>query len=407
MIHVYAGRSSPLHVLPGRHACHRTCCCCCRRSRGPLVSEDMFERAVKATLADMPGHERSRLIYSSSDNAVKVTRYAIFVDELRREVVIAIRGTLSVSDAITDLLADPVELTDHALVKGLPGHHYVHLGFWEAAQNVLLDLEKNGVIHQFVGGQQSCTVMTGRSSRDNSSDGKTSLLTCQDYGLLVVGHSLGAGVAQLLVGLLRLKYHRTRCLAYGAPAVCSEALARRLGEVTVPCVVGDDIIARLSVRNMELLRDRMIVLTAHCQIPKYRLLWKGIRENWEMPTGSFLSMAPTDPRIVRILAKTAKSKSSPSFFHAGRVVHLQVTQTKRCWCGRGVRDTVFRAHWVDFSDFQEVLITRRMFAQHVPNNYRDALENVVSHFSHRQPSRTLTPETGVEALHLPGQLEAE
>lgn len=39
----------------------------------------------------------------------------------------------------------------------------------------------------------------------------------QDYRVVVTGHSLGAGVASLLAILLRPKYPKLHCFAYGPP----------------------------------------------------------------------------------------------------------------------------------------------------------------------------------------------
>merc|ERR1719410_3065520 len=102
----------------------------------------------------------------------------------------------------------------------------------------------------------------------------------QGYGLVVVGHSLGAGVAQLLCMLLSERYPNVQCRAYAAPHVCSKALAQHLGKRNISVVLGDDVIPRLSVRNSELLRDRMIAQAAHCNLPKWRIILGGLTQDW-------------------------------------------------------------------------------------------------------------------------------
>ena len=43
------------------------------------------------------------------------------------------------------------------------------------------------------------------------------LVPVQDYGLVLVGHSLGAGVASLLAILLKKHYQNLHCYAYSPP----------------------------------------------------------------------------------------------------------------------------------------------------------------------------------------------
>ncbi|MEW5311942.1 MAG: hypothetical protein WDW38_003615 [Sanguina aurantia] len=63
------------------------------------------------------------LLYCSLENAVAgVLPYYIVMDRARREVILAIRGSLSVSDVATDLLCQPTPVTDAWLAGGLPPH---------------------------------------------------------------------------------------------------------------------------------------------------------------------------------------------------------------------------------------------------------------------------------------------
>jgi hypothetical protein len=79
----------------------------------------------------------------------------VTVDVPTRSIVIAIRGSWSLTDIFTDALAEPlcvgddprfnVECLDHAID---PADAYVHKGFWQSAANILtiLKCECGGVV---------------------------------------------------------------------------------------------------------------------------------------------------------------------------------------------------------------------------------------------------------------------
>ena len=56
-----------------------------------------------------------------------------------------------------------------------------------------------------------------RSSLTTLSARQTLTLPSQEFQLLVLGHSLGAGTATLLSFMLRDRYPNIRCFAYGPP----------------------------------------------------------------------------------------------------------------------------------------------------------------------------------------------
>ena len=97
-----------------------------------------------------------------------------------------------------------------------------------------------------------------------------------NYGLVVTGHSLGAGVAAILSLLLRnsgsSRLSNLRCFAFSPPggtlnkkaAIDSEAFCMSV-------VIGDDIVPRLSVYSVQLLIEQIWHELRKCQIPKYRV----------------------------------------------------------------------------------------------------------------------------------------
>ena len=58
------------------------------------------------------GNNRLDLIYASFTNDTIAKPFAVFVDFNNKQIIIAVRGTLSLEDCITDVLAEPEEVTN-------------------------------------------------------------------------------------------------------------------------------------------------------------------------------------------------------------------------------------------------------------------------------------------------------
>lgn len=73
--------------------------------------------------------------------------------------------------------------------------------------------------------------------------------------LVVVGHSLGAGTAVLLSFLLRRAYPHLRCFTYGTPgSMLDPVTARECASWVTSCVLGHDLVCRLSFKALSDLR---------------------------------------------------------------------------------------------------------------------------------------------------------
>eukprot|EP00939_MAST-03C_sp_MAST-3C-sp1_P003971 g3971.t1 len=100
--------------------------------------------------------------------------------------------------------------------------------------------------------EESATLLRERrpSSSDESDD---------EYRLVLVGHSLGAGIASLLAVLLRPTWPDLECIAFSPPGgLMSPALSLFSRSFIRSIVLGDDMIPRISLTNFDLLRDRVI-----------------------------------------------------------------------------------------------------------------------------------------------------
>lgn len=118
-------QKSPLHP---NFSCVQLCCCCWIGS----VTQRPLERSIQEdqpgySVADIDGLNfvgfnrigvssfsqelaETELVFISFRNDTIHKPFAIFVDHQEQNIVITIRGTLSVEDAITDVACDPVEV---------------------------------------------------------------------------------------------------------------------------------------------------------------------------------------------------------------------------------------------------------------------------------------------------------
>jgi hypothetical protein len=239
-------------------------------------------------------------------------------------VVLAVRGTLSAADVLTDALCEAERCdrwlggreeggadADDADADGdaddcLPSTPmYAHAGILAAARAVAADVEGEGVLSALLEGRP-LPPRVGLGAADLPPGG------CRGWRLVVTGHSLGAGVAALLArrlqSVLRRRWRAAQreggggrrggpaaaaaaaasrppttspfaspsasappvaCWAFAPPGgLACPALAAALAPTTTSVAAGKDWIPRLSLAAVERLRDDMVVAAARCGVPK-------------------------------------------------------------------------------------------------------------------------------------------
>jgi len=163
----------------------------------------------------------------------------VAIDHAHKEVVVAIRGTMSMHDVLVDLVCQSVVFEtvhdyDTTLIEGK-----AHGGFLKSAQTLVNDLHE--------------LVMT--TLRDNPT-----------YQLVVVGHSLGGGVATLLALLWaripEFRQRHVRAISYASPCVVCEKLSQApfTRRHVTSVVTGDDIVSRFGLATFRELQQSMMAL---------------------------------------------------------------------------------------------------------------------------------------------------
>ncbi|KAJ3046076.1 hypothetical protein HDV00_003826 [Rhizophlyctis rosea] len=192
------------------------------------------------------------ILRASSQNDYYKAPYLVCLDHDRKKLVIAIRGTYSMVDLLVDLkiALEPVPFIEEADTSGKPVEvEWCHSGVFKTVESIMRDIKEYDVFGKWKEMEEYA-----------------------DYGIVVCGHSLGAGVAALLSYYLRVEGHDAVCYAYEPPGcLVTTRLARHMDSYVTSIVLGDDVIARLGRNSMEILKSDIARVLSHCNLPKWRV----------------------------------------------------------------------------------------------------------------------------------------
>ncbi|KAJ3212936.1 alpha-1,4-glucan branching enzyme [Entophlyctis luteolus] len=214
-----------------------------------------------------PRERHSDLIAISLENGLYRSPYMVCLDREFRKIVVAVRGTLSTADVLVDLkcslapiLVPQYTVADNGqIMQAPPIESKTHAGMLQTAQNIKNDIA--GLLESLIADSQSMY---------------------RDYEIVVVGHSLGAGVAALLSHLLLTTQLSesgagvnpvnlpVKCLAYSPPGSIATPLSNstHFSRFTTSIVLGDDTVPRLNRRSVEQLKRRVSLGVKSCKARK-------------------------------------------------------------------------------------------------------------------------------------------
>ncbi|XP_022443398.1 sn1-specific diacylglycerol lipase beta isoform X2 [Delphinapterus leucas] len=214
-------------------------CCRSRTTDYDLVGGDQLNCHFGSIL-QTTGLQYRDFIHVSFHDKVYELPFLVALDHRKESVVVAVRGTMSLQDILTDLSAESEPVDLECEVQDC----WAHKGISQAARYVYRRLINDGILSQ-------------------------AFSIAPEYRLVIVGHSLGAGAAALLTIMLRGPYPRVRCYAFSPPrGLLSKSLYEYSKTFIVSLVLGKDVIPRLSVTNLEDLKRRILRVIAHCNKPK-------------------------------------------------------------------------------------------------------------------------------------------
>lgn len=324
------------------------------------------------------GLEHSVLCYANFVNGIIATPYAILVDEEVKKIVIAVRGTRSLEDLVVDVQFVPESLAKVGSVCGFNGEgRYCHKGFLARSKWMYNDIKKNKILK---------TLYSQHSPY-------------KDYPLVLCGHSLGAGCASILSLMLRPSFPSLMCFAYEPPGCIFDDKQSEISEEFITSFVRhDDLVPRLSYHNFESLRDGFFDAFARIKVPKIELFFhlrepyserfvavrnaKVLRAHEDILTTTEFNEKLEMFRAERA-EKNKKGVNSVQLFIPGKIVHLVDTNG----------DGNYVSYWAGKRDFNQLEISKRMYADHdihslvgiLQEGVRLGEENTVSLAFHNAP----------------------
>ena len=388
--------TGPCRFFCGKNKKSCLCCCCLRKNKNSSVSNDNACGCYYDAFKELSKTNDCDIIYANFRNELFHAPFFLIHDHRKRTVIIAIRGTLSISDVITDMMAEcgEVEL-DIGIKDGK-----CHIGILNTAENIYKTIKEGFLLE--------------KAFEFN-----------RNYQLVIVGHSLGAGIAAIL-GLKFLKeYPNLKCICYSPPGgLMTQNLIEATKSFILTVILGDDIVPRLSLRSIHSLKANILKEIHECETPKYRIVCNSAldylfaknsknfynRQNASLLPNEIQNAATTSSRImtndefhdiVEIVEDETINKQDESLIISkskfvlqysqnflrsaydtyeelnlpGRILYIYdlESRTSRCYplC-KGKQSFDFR--WASNEEFKKIIITRRMLIDHFPNTLTDALK---------------------------------
>ncbi|KAK9802679.1 hypothetical protein WJX73_004994 [Symbiochloris irregularis] len=363
--------------------------------------------------------------------------YFLALDHETKSIVLAIRGTLSLDDCLTDFMCEPADLEEW-IVSAQPGglrelgrqskdarpgrlrlpllsgfnldrrklaksrtqaeddagsHAHnppanfsedapavqlatrdakstAHAGMLDAAKAIVDDLRHTGVFESLLTGKQ-----IGRHKLRHD---------CQGWGVVVTGHSLGAGAGVLVALYLNNYFQNVRCWAFEPPGgVADPYIAEAVRGWCTSCVLGKDWIPRLTLATFERLRDEMITAAATCRRNKISFLAGALlgRKHRQKMRSQGRSLFRSEDDIspqARVMLQTWRHSvlgtrsqenryhQARSFMPPGRLLFLQPLKA-----GTSVRRSKrqYQPVWIEAEALMRegILVSPRMMADHMPD----------------------------------------
>ena len=316
-------------------------------------------------LARSTGIDRGDIVTANWHSKANLPAYYIARNTKRKALVLSIRGSLSPRDILTDLCASAEDFfvedvtdvgeIDSNTTKSPPPliRGRAHKGMVDAARRI--------------------SVLTGRIITDE-------LATNPDYTLIIVGHSLGGGVASIITAMWHRRFqNRIRAIAYASP--CTFPLNNtKVFDSTITSIVGSgDPFARFSLGH---LADLTKTIAKLCQDT-------GLRDEiLKRTTGK----VDADDHIwcTNVMIFLRKLYDSEKLVPPGKILRLsgpllEVHQTISAAGNksRGIHagsDTIASLVSVEPTRFNELKLHPRMFdvSLHIPLRYETLLRRLAS-----------------------------
>ncbi|KAL4239389.1 hypothetical protein ACF0H5_000206 [Mactra antiquata] len=350
--------------------CTECRCCSCKDDQGSVFMDNCCMCNTAAFKKTTKIHHDD-IVYACFKNDIYELPFYVVIDREKNAVVVAVRGTLSLQDVITDLVIERGDIT----IPGIPGAS-AHNGILQSAIYIKQTLERENVLEE-------------------------AFQRAEGANLVITGHSLGAGAAALLAILLKPSYPNLRCYAFSPPGeLVSPDVSSYAEDIVCSVVLGDDIISRQGMLMMDDLKINIITAIYETRLPKYKIIAGGF---WRMCCGRSGMLDETieygvdtndgsngknsngdtvDARDAVVFnrcslevslaectlhSQTIKNTYQPLHM-PGQIVHIDQSHSSG--------DDEFIASWKRPENFTEIIVSPDMLAHHFPDALLEAIDDI-------------------------------
>ncbi|XP_071671212.1 diacylglycerol lipase-beta isoform X3 [Patagioenas fasciata] len=331
-----------IYTSPFTALCKLSGDCCGNRPTDSDITGSDRHNFHFGSILKITGLQYRDFIHISFHNKIYEIPFFVALDHRKEAIVVAVRGTLSFE------------------------------GITQAANYIYRKLINDGILNQ-------------------------AFTTAPEYRLVIVGHSLGGGTASILAVMLRNSFPTLRCYAFSPPGgLLSKSLADYTKHFIVSVIVGKDLVARLSMPNMEDLKRRIVRIVANCNRPKYQILLRGC---WYEVFGGDPDDFPTEldgrnqdaltqPLLAEesLMVRRSPSYSAledeshlnsppqyPHLYLPGKIIHIVEESSSKRLCSSDIKYT---ARWSNERVFSSILISPKMVTDHMPDVVLKALNSL-------------------------------
>ncbi|KAI6033839.1 hypothetical protein BKA83DRAFT_680871 [Pisolithus microcarpus] len=371
---------------------------------------EIFERSVHGdtpNTRDVQARVRATAVIGIER---QMPRFWVLTDHDRHQVVLVLRGTMSLNELAVDLTCVPVEFIPEWTVSGEDKYHPdTHNSNDDKVPSVnpgrpqlprrpslrsypSLDRRPRYLVH---GGMLRMARVMGEIGKPVHRAVANALSRNPDYELILCGHSLGAGVATLLALMWA---DPTTCLTVpssGLPADCSvsvyafappcltdAALSQLASNLVISFVYSDDVVCRLSLGSVRDIRNAALLLCDANERGEegYSVTTQRAKE-WKSGTGSdddfrwFLAMR----RTLEANMHMADLFPPGRVFWARRDGDLPPSQRLTNPADKGGSADKVRLFEVLDTErvFSQVVFSRSMLGAHLPHRYDQVLHELL------------------------------
>lgn len=354
----------------------------------PIILADNCCSCNSASAERRLAEHNYEIIYISYRVNVNVIPFLVAADHSKRTIVVALRGSMSLSDMVTDMNGT----VDRLPIENCPDDWLCHRGITRAAAYVK-------------------DTLLGEHILDRAFNCRPDLGS-QEYNLVLCGHSLGAGAAAILGVLLRPSYPNLKAYLYSPPGgILSLPVVEYTKQFAIGIILGNDTVPRLGVAQLERLRYQTLLSLKSSEKSTGKILAKALcpsccfgtnKVDYD-PAQSLDILHGTEARSFDYNGNKIPFQVQPQVLYVpGKLIHIVKNYSFKSKTRRLFNEPLFQAIWTDNETYDRIMINEGMLFDHLPNHLMHAMKML---FSKTLPGRrgsrsSATPEITSTSLEV-------